>query len=449
MRFSTDKQTTNDLQIFGRGQEKSIFGIFDHTYTRGAAAILEQMFSHPLSDHMEINRRTEAIKFFGSRPLFPFDAEYFDIADGYLANTDQRTKLDNDGNSMKKRLSSLIVEDSNYRFVFSGVSAVLDILTKLSDWSKDLAKDSRPGISGEKLRITELLDQLKSTGLRFENQPVSKFSYLEIAELDVLLRFRSGAMIREVLGIIYLFDVYISVGKIAAKNGYSYAHAIGGENNTLRLENAYHPMVSNAVPNSFNMDGVNNVTFLTGANMAGKSTFMKSLGICLYLGHMGFPVPAAAMTFSVLDGIYTTINLSDNLGSGTSHFYAEVLRIKKVARELGQDKRLFVLIDELFRGTNVKDAYEATVAITEAFALRISSLFVISTHIIEAGPVIAEKCANVRFAYLPTVMEGNKPKYTYKVKEGVTADRHGMVIIENEGILEILRNGNKSMQYEI
>jgi DNA mismatch repair ATPase MutS len=205
--------------------------------------------------------------------------------------------------------------------------------------------------------------------------------------------------------------------------------------------------VPNAVGNALRITPDSNVIFLTGANMAGKSTFMKSLGIALFLAHMGFPVPASRMEFSVLDGIYTTINLPDNLGMGASHFYAEVLRVKKMAHELSQSKRLFIIFDELFRGTNVKDAYEATIAITSAFAQKRRSLFVISTHIIEAGDVLKKKWDNISFKYLPTRMNGKTPVYTYTLQTGITADRHGMIIINNERILEILEQGkNKKLK---
>jgi len=176
--------------------------------------------------------------------------------------------------------------------------------------------------------------------------------------------------------------------------------------------------------------------------MAGKSTFMKSLGIAVYLAHMGFPVAASSMEFAVLDGLFTTINLADNLGLGASHFYAEVLRVKKVAEELNRGRNLLVIFDELFRGTNVKDAYEATIAITGAFASKRNSIFVISTHIIEAGEVLREQCDNIGFVFLPTRMDGHRPVYTYQLERGITDDRHGMVIIRNEGILDILEKGN-------
>lgn len=185
-----------------------------------------------------------------------------------------------------------------------------------------------------------------------------------------------------------------------------------------------------------------NLVFLTGANMAGKSTFLRALSTAVYIAHMGFPVAATQMEFSVLDGIYTTINLPDNLGIGASHFYAEVLRVKKMATALSSGKSLLVIFDELFRGTNVKDAHEATIAITSAFARKKNSLFIISSHIVEAGAALQQQ-PTISFRFLPTRMNGHTPEYTYKLEQGITDDRHGMIIIRNEGILDILKAGRK------
>src|SRR5690606_6510453 len=104
-------------------------------------------------------------------------------------------------------------------------------------------------------------------------------------------------------------------------------------------------------------------------------------------------------------------------------------------------KRLFIAFDELFRGTNVIDAYEATLVITSAFAEKRNSIFVISTHLIEAGEVLRRNCGNLQFVYLPTRMNGNQPVYTYTLQPGITDDRHGMIIINNEKIQEILKAG--------
>jgi len=214
----------------------------------------------------------------------------------------------------------------------------------------------------------------------------------------------------------------------------------------LEIEDVYHPLLKNPVGNSIKADQTSNMIFLTGANMAGKSTFMKSFGIAVYLAHMGFPVPASRMEFSVQNGMFTTINLPDNINMGYSHFYAEVMRVKKVAESVGGSKNLIVIFDELFRGTNVKDAYDATVAVTEAFAANRNCTFIISTHIIEAGETLKERCNNINFINLPTVMEGSTPRYTFKIAPGISSDRHGMIIINNEGILDILKNADGYVQ---
>ena len=120
-----------------------------------------------------------------------------------------------------------------------------------------------------------------------------------------------------------------------------------------------------------------------------------------------------------------------------------MLRVKKVAQEVRHTQHLIVVFDELFRGTNVKDAYDATVAVAEAFAEIRNCTFIISTHIIEAGDTLRSKCDNINFVYLPTKMDGNKPVYTYTLASGITDDRHGMMIVNNEHIIEILKNGVK------
>ena len=143
-------------------------------------------------------------------------------------------------------------------------------------------------------------------------------------------------------------------------------------------------------------------------------------------------LPVKKMRFSVQNGMYTTINLPDNMMLGYSHFYAEVQRLKKVAEQVGRIGNLVIVFDELFRGTNVKDAHEATLAVMEAFAEKKNCIFMISTHIIEAGEDLKKRCDNISYVYLPTVMKDGRPTYTYSLKPGITNDRHGMMIVRSE-----------------
>lgn len=439
MSLMTDKQTLNDLNIFGKGGSQGIYAVFNRTHTRGGSELLDEMFRNPLSEADAINARSTTIRSFGAKAVaFPYDAAWFDGAEQYLQNTDERSRLSDQQDNLSRKLNQLIAGDNAYKAIEKGVESLIYILQTTIRFAESMRQELSDIPYGKELAVIEQL--LKEDELQpLLHEPAKqKLPFAKVAGYDKILRFRQREVMKRLLYLLYQTDVYISVARIAAEKKFAFPLALPREQQTVVLEDFYHPSLTTPVTNSITITPSSNVIFLTGANMAGKSTFMKALGICMYLAQMGFPVPASKMEFSVRDGIFTTINLPDNLSMGASHFYAEVLRIKNVARELSRDKYLFVIFDELFRGTNVKDAHEATIAVTSAIARRKNCMFMVSTHIIEAGEVLKSQCENINFVFLPTLIEGSKPVYTHKLQSGITSDRHGMVIIRNEGILDIL-----------
>lgn len=440
MLFTTDKQTLDDLNIFGKHGGGGIYNLFNRTVTKGGAAVLEEMFQYPLGNHDDINRRSGKLSFFSGAGLqLPFTGAQLDAIESYLANTDERTRLSAEGSGMARRFGNLVAMDGDTAMIYKGIHALAELLQGIHRFMASLVLPHAHPYLADRDAIMRLLEEPGLTAV-LTHTVNNKLPHHVLAGYDGLFRFRHCGTVQRLLNYCYELDVYMSVAAVARERAFTFAVALPREQHRLHIAGVYHPLVKHAVPNNIAIMPAGNILFLTGANMAGKSTFMKSLSVALFLAHMGFPVPAAQMEFSALDGLYTTINLPDNLGMGASHFYAEVLRVKKIAVELAQGRNLFIVFDELFRGTNVKDAYEATIAIVKAFARRRNSFFVISTHIIEAGAVLREACDNVRFVYLPTHMNGSQPVYTYKLVEGITADRHGMVIINNEGILDMLRS---------
>jgi DNA mismatch repair ATPase MutS len=430
MSFITDKQTIDDLNIFSKSGSDSIYHIFNKTYTQGGAALLEELFRNPLANNQAINNRVAMLRYFSeSKTEFPLQGNRFEEAERYLSNTDPRSRLSNQGFSM-----------ADFKAAAQSVTSLMEILQGLKRFMQEICTKVAGNPYGTEVEKVLALLNAKELELLFTDHGKGKISSGKIVEYDNILRFQQRGLLEKILQHIYRLDVYISIAGVARERGYSFANALKRDANRLDLEGVYHPLLHKPVANSLTMTPDSNIVFLTGANMGGKSTFMKSLSIAMYLAHLGFPVAAKRMEFSVCDGMYTTINLPDNLAMGASHFYAEVLRVKKVAIELGAGKNLFVVFDELFRGTNVKDAYEGTIAIMEAFAGKPHSLFVISTHIMEAGEVLQRKCKNMIFRYLPTRMENGKPVYTYTLTEGITDDRHGMIIINNEGVVELIKD---------
>jgi DNA mismatch repair protein MutS len=429
MLLQTDNQTIEDLRLFSRQDQKGIYELYNNTFTRGGEALLESMFRGPLSDIEAISSRAAIIGAFGKlKTRFPFEGWLLDNVEKYMLHANELK----DG---KK-------PDLSEKDTAVGVGAIIELFHLLQEFVERGDLKSIAGLESECAEVMSVLNEASLAPV-FNEQAKAKLSYAASTAYDVLFRVREKDKVIRILQFIYLVDVYISVANVAERYNFVFPVAQPKGSGILELEGVYHPELKDPVPNSLSMDAGKSVVFLTGANMAGKSTFLRSFSTALYIAHMGFPVAAKRMEFAVMDGIYSTINLPDNLGIGASHFYAEVLRVKKMAIELGNGKSLFVLFDELFRGTNVKDAYEGTVEITGAFAEMKTSRFIISSHIVEAADELRKK-STIGFHYLPTVMNGAMPVYTYTLKEGVTDDRHGMIIIRNEGILETLKNGNKN-----
>lgn len=439
MSFITDKQTLDDLNIFGKRGSNSIYNLFCNTHSNGGASLLEKILRYPLNDKDEINNRTDIIRFFQiNRIDFPFNGQSLDIIDKYLQYSDSRSKLSEEGNTLGRKFRTLIGTENEYEFLHTGVVLIIDTMNILNDFIHKIKEIPHHECYKESIDSFEKIIHQCDIQCEYETLDRKRLKYSETAKYDKKFRFDENTNIKILLELIFLLDVFISVADIAKVRGFVFAKAIDNKENTIRIKDLYHPQIKDPVKNDISICVGKNMIFLTGANMAGKSTLMKSFGISIFLAHVGFPVPASYMEFCVQDGIFTTINLPDNINTGYSHFYAEVMRVKKIAYEVAKNKKLIIIFDELFRGTNVKDAYDASIAILEAFTKRNRSTFIISTHIIEVGKSLMNKCDNIQFLCLPAKMEGDIPSYTYKLEGGITNDRHGMIIIRNEKILDIL-----------
>jgi DNA mismatch repair protein MutS len=425
----TDEQTIADLGIFGRRDRDGIFDLYNRTQTRGGEAVLKDMFLHPLSSKEAISQRSSIIDHFARLNMaFPFEAALTDTTEKYIKEPGKQ------GSANQRALSDKDIQ--------LGVLSVIAIMQQCHFFIETKTVKGITAYETERTAIASLITDAAFMPVLRERD--KKLSYSAVAAYDVLFRERERSKLEQLLRHIYNLDVYLAVAKVALERKFSFPVALNKGTCVLKLEGVCHPALKNATGNVFSMHAGQQVIFLTGANMAGKSTFLRSVSTAVYTAHMGFPVAATAMEFSVMDGMYTTINLPDNLGIGASHFYAEVLRVKKVAVELNQGRSLFIVFDELFRGTNVKDAEEATVAVSRAFAKRTTSMFIISSHIVEAGEAL-KQCSNIGFCYLPTRMNGHQPEYTYTLQQGITDDRHGMIIIKKEGILDILKKTKNTL----
>lgn len=436
MSFTIDKQSLDELNLMGKFRPGSVYFLFNRVKTRGGGELLDEMFRQPLTLEHIINERTAIFQFFQDANLsFSFDIQQVTLMHQYVNASNEQGQLAGFANILVKKALSGLTRDERYKLLIQGLQATIVTLKRCYGLAVELCMLEGP-YQHRANEIKQILSSPQLTKL-IETDIYTSISVRTIAEYDYLLKRKLNNDIKSVLDFISEVDVNIAVSSVARERGFTYARALPKQMNSFNATNLRHPCIDNAVGNNIEMQKQSNVIFLTGANMAGKSTWMKSIGISMYLAHIGFPIAASSMEFSVREGIYSSINVADNIGLGYSHFYAEVVRVKNAADATATGKHLLLMFDELFKGTNVKDAYDGTLAVTEAFSEYVNCLFIVSTHIIEVGEAL-KKRSNIQFTFMPTIMEGSVPKYTYLLEKGITEDRQGMLIIRNEGIIELI-----------
>ena len=245
-------------------------------------------------------------------------------------------------------------------------------------------------------------------------------------------------MLEKIITVISRIDVIMVMSGWAAREGWSLPEVLPQERLVLSARQLFHPLIPDAHPYDITFDRQHQLLLLTGANMSGKSTFMRTVGLCAILAHCGYPVPAQSMDISCLNALITQIQVQDDLSKGESYFYAEVLRMKQTAQRIRQQSYNLIIMDELFKGTNVHDAYDCSVAVVKGLLKKGNNLILLSTHLHEL-PERLERSEGLFFRYFETLIDGEKNfKFTYRLKEGISKDRIGYALLKQEGVIDLL-----------
>jgi DNA mismatch repair ATPase MutS len=246
--------------------------------------------------------------------------------------------------------------------------------------------------------------------------------------------------VRRLIDVYAQLDALHAMGKATKINNWNFPEIVPSSPIKLQAKGLFHPLVKEPTDYNIDFNNKNSFLLLTGANMSGKTTFMRALGVATLLAHLGMGVPAKSMSISFLEGVVTNMHVEDNLQLGESYFFAEVKRMRQTALQLRQPLPHLVLMDELFKGTNVHDAYECTRAVIEGLLHFPHHILVLSTHLYEVAQLfVAEE--KLMFKYFETTIdEEGKYSFSYELKEGITNDRIGFRILQQEGLLDLLQS---------
>jgi hypothetical protein len=307
-------------------------------------------------------------------------------------------------------------------------------------FSATLLQQDQTRLLAEGKPASQQLQELDTLGLWIQNR--LNFIYLPINLLfwtDFTLfiwltnwKKRVSSTLHQLPETLESWEVWVSLGSFEVEVGHP-GIAAWSQAPILEAEQVFHPLLhpAKAVANSIALNADRKLVLLTGSNMSGKTTFMRTLGINAVLVNLGLRPFAERMTLGSLQ-LFTSMRNSDNLGESVSSFYAELFRIRTLLQGLEQGEAIFFLLDEILKGTNTQDRISGSEALV-AQLLPSQGLGLISTHDIELA-ALGEKEARVQNYSFHSEILDQEILFDYRLKEGACPSFNAHKLMELMGI---------------
>jgi DNA mismatch repair protein MutS len=435
-----DKVTYADLSVFTADEEQvSIFDKLNLTVTIGGKEQLQNIFSEPLASIEAIQQRQDVLQFL-EKNITQWPTE---ISNGTVMVIEKffATALDpipQHPNAMSA-VSYKTLHSSDYALLKFSIIHFADFFKGFQKIIDLFMQEAPVVLQTKLLRVQNLINNHRQLRKLIEKPSKEKFSATENLELGFFFKGRFKHECIELIDTYSLLDAWSAMAKAKQKFGLQYPQFEQSNTAILNTQQLFHILLPTPVAYDVTLQQDQNFLFLTGANMAGKSTYIKAVGIAVFLAHIGMAVPAQQMQLSFFDGLLSNIQVVDNISKGESYFFNEVQRIKNTVEKINNGKKWLVLIDELFKGTNVQDAMKCSSAVIKGLIKIKSSVFILSTHLYEIGEELRQY-PNIRFKYFETFANDDQLEFSYVLKEGISNDRLGYLILKREGVVDLLES---------
>jgi DNA mismatch repair protein MutS len=432
-----DNITYEDLSLYNKEEEFSIFHKLDFTRTRGGKDVLLEYFNAPFSK-IEPIRATQQLLGLIHDKLDEWPAT---ISNGTIMVIDRfyETAIDDIpyGHNLPAALAYKVLHSADYAIVRYSVGHFADFVRGMGELVKLLDRPGAPPLLGNLLeKCRQLLDQdiLRELSAL---KPGVKLNPIQVIHFGHYIRYSFKTSVRLLVEMHDKLDAWYSMAMAMRRYRLNFPVFLEQEDPYVEATQLYHLLLPKPVAYDIRLDRDTNFVFLTGANMAGKSTFIRSVGVVVFLAHLGMGVPAGSMRLTIFDGILSNINVEDNISKGESFFFNEVQRIRNTLEKIGNQKKWLVLIDELFKGTNVQDAMKCSITVIKGLIKIRRSLFILSTHLYEIGEEL-KVYPNILFNYFETAVKDDQLEFSYQLKPGISNDRIGYLILKREKVVEML-----------
>jgi DNA mismatch repair ATPase MutS len=433
-----DRTTYNDLALFHSEDESSIFEKINFTRTLEGRAWLLKFFNSPFSDINKITETQQILKtILGSIDEWPVtitNGTMMVMERYYDSNIDSMP-----GANLLNAINYKLIHSADFSLVKYSIGHFADFFRGMMQLVKLLGDEKAPLLMRSFIDRTRSLIKNRIIQELSTRDPLKQLTLVETIYYGRFLKEQFRNAMQELIAIYGRLDAWYSLAIATRNYQMTFPEFRVQAQPLIDAKELYHLLLSHPVPYDVHMSKESNFVFLTGANMAGKSTFIKAVGTAVFLAHLGMGAPAAAMTLTIFDGVLSNINVVDNIAKGESFFFNEVQRIKNTIIKINDGRKWLVLIDELFKGTNVQDAMKCSSTVIKGLIKIKNSLFILSTHLYEIADEL-KSYPNISFCYFETAVNGDQLEFNYRLKEGISNDRLGYLILKKEKVIDIIDN---------
>lgn len=244
-------------------------------------------------------------------------------------------------------------------------------------------------------------------------------------------RINNGYKLEKWLNIMGEIEALISLSTLAYEHE-DWTYPIISGINEIEAKSLAHPLLGErAKTNNFTLSGSEKVALITGSNMSGKSTFLRTIGFNMILTYLGLPTFSKGFKCGI-NNIYTCMRTQDNLEENISSFYAEILRIKLVIEAAKSGEKVFFLLDEIFKGTNSNDRHEGARVLIEQL-VKLQGVGLVSTHDLELCNLEKEKSWLVNYNFREYYKD-SKINFDYILRRGKSETQNAKHLMKLAGI---------------
>lgn len=195
-----------------------------------------------------------------------------------------------------------------------------------------------------------------------------------------------------------------------------------------------HPLIATEkrVDNDYKMQGIGQVSLITGSNMGGKSTFLRSVGVNIVLALAGSPVCAVLFIVSPVK-LMSSMRIADNLAESTSTFYAELKKLQTIIEAVNRKEKIFILLDEILRGTNSLDKHTGSEALIKQL-IRQQAVAILATHDVELTKLKETYPLAITNYHFDVQVANDELYFDYKLKDGICTSLNASILMRKIGI---------------